>query len=79
MLHEMVHYKKTIIHILSVGIIVLLSDNSNWPGPEYISMDKLLNHKYQKAYYISSRKQHQNRCNCQQTDGYKRWLCVGLR
>ena len=51
-------------HADSLFVIVWSSDNSTWTGPEYVSMDKLLNQKYQKAYYISSSKQHQNRRNC---------------
>jgi len=78
-LHEMLLYRTTVMHSHPVFLIVWASDNSRWTDPEYVSIDKLLNQKYHKSYYISSRKQHQNRRNCHQTDRYRRWLCVGLR
>jgi len=44
----------------SVFFIVWSSDNPSWPGPEYASIDKLLNHKYQKSHYFLSSKQDKN-------------------
>jgi len=62
----------------SIFFIVWSSDISIWPGFEQLSKEKILSHKCENSYDISSSKQHQNRRYCHQTDDYRRWLCVGL-